>query len=63
MSVVITNTRHIGGDYYEYAVRINNGPALAMFEHKRADGLAVCLMTAAEAVAMQRRDKPSGGVE
>lgn len=35
----------------QYAVRINNGPVLARFEHNREEPLSVCLRKAAQAVA------------
>lgn len=36
--------------WHDYEVRINNGPVIATFSHKREDGLARCLAKAASAV-------------
>lgn len=37
-------------DPHDYAVRINNGPALAAFQHVRSKGAAECLRAAADAI-------------
>ena len=35
---------------HDYAVRINNNPPLALFEHVRSRGAAACLRAAADAI-------------
>lgn len=52
MSIIITNITPERGPQgvHEYEVRINNGPALARFEHTREHGLARCLRAAAMAL-------------
>lgn len=62
MSVIVTNVSahdDLTGPN-DYVVRINNGHVLARFTHVRADGLAACLMRAAEAVASQNEGRELG---
>lgn len=35
---------------HDYAVRVNNGRPLALFQHVRTDGAAACLRAAADAI-------------
>ncbi len=39
---------------HEYEVRINSGPVIATFKHRREDGLAICLAKASAAVENAR---------
>lgn len=59
VSIVITNVSD-HDDFEgvnEYVVRINHGPVLARFKHIRKDGLAMCLLRAAEAVEAIEAEK------
>lgn len=65
MPIIIKNlgrTLDERGSIYRYSVKINNGPVLAVFDHEKTDGLAVCLRKAARAVegalALQEPQKP-----
>ena len=42
---------------HDYAVRINNEPPLATFQHVRANGAAACLRAAADAIDAQEQEK------
>lgn len=42
----------------DYAVRINNNPPLAMFEHVRSEGAAACLRAAADAIDAAKGFRP-----
>lgn len=46
---------------HAYAVRINNDPPLAYFQHVRSLGAAVCLRAAADAIDAANPPQPQKG--
>lgn len=56
----VSNNRRDSG-VHAYTVRINSGPILATFRHKREDDLHVLLRLAADAVEQQRGGKSPYG--
>lgn len=48
MSIIITNVTPERGltGVHEYEIRVNNGPVLARFEHRREEGMGECLRKA-----------------
>lgn len=51
--IAIVNTKKIKNDLCEYEVRINQ-KVICTFQHKRMNGLGMCLMEASKAVEKQK---------